>query len=264
MLGVDEIDGVRPRVRPTTSQELEARWDRILRGTVRDGVVDYAALSARRDALARFVGAIATFGPRTAPSAFSGPGASDARFAYYVNAYNALVIFTVIERSVQTSVRDVRGRLEPASGLGFFWALRFEVDAERMSLHSLENDILRRDFPDARLHAALNCASRSCPRMVDRAYHGDAMDEELAAAALAFTAEPHVVIDETRREVRLSSIYEWYAEDFEADARRQGGDPNVLTWIAQHTSMAGAIERARHGGWPVRHVPYDWSLNGHW
>ena len=264
LLGVEDIEGEAPRSTPTSAEELEERWDRILSGTVRDGVVDYAVLSERRDALARYVGAVATFGPRTTPDAFAGPGASSVRLAYYVNAYNAFVIFAVLERDVRTSVRDVRGWVEPADGLGFFWALRFELDGERTNLHSLETDVLRGEFSDARVHAALNCASRSCPNMVAHAYHARRLDEEFAEATLRFTGAPHVVVDDARREVRLSSIYEWYAEDFAQDARRQGAEPSALSWIALYAEDPSRIARARRQGWPVRYVAYDWSLNGHW
>lgn len=262
VLGVRMLHGQVPETAPRTAVDLEARWDEVLCcGVVRNGRVDYGRLANRRAQLARFVGALAAFGPRSVPGAFRD---RDSRLAYYINAYNALVIFAVLERDVRTSVHDVRGWLEPVAGMGFFWAQRFEVDGQQTNLHALENDVLRARFSDARIHAAINCASTSCPPLAAHAYHGSSLDTELDRAAERFTSPPYVVVDDRRREVVLNAIYEWYDDDFVTQASSLGMERSVLAWIAHHSTARDAIDRARRCEYAVRHAAYDWSLNGHW
>lgn len=198
------MHGERPRTPLRTAADVEVLWDEILRDAVHDGVLDYSLLARRRNALTAVLGALAELGPETTPSAFPD---RNAQLAYYINAYNILVVYAVVEERVRRSVHDVRGLLSPIPGMGFFWALRFDVDGRRAHLHGLENDILRVRFDDARPHAAINCASASCPRLADHAYHGATLDAELARAAQRFASDaPHLRVDDARREVVLSSI----------------------------------------------------------
>ncbi len=262
LLGVHDVDGRPPPRAPSSARELEARWDAVLEGgVVADGVVDYARLRIRRDELASLVGALGVYGPRSAPAAYR---ARDARLAYYVNAYNALVVFAVLEHEVRGSVHDVRGWIAPIDGLGFFWGQRFTLDGSSTHLFALEHDVLRDRFADARIHAAINCASASCPALAPRAYHGASLDAELDRAAAGLASPPHVIVDHARREVALSAIYDWYADDFRAHARELGLEPSVLAWIGRYAPARADLDRARRGGYAVRYLAYDWRLAGHW
>lgn len=247
-----------PGARPKSASALEAEWDALLAGTVRDGVVDYAQLAERKDRLDRFIGTLSVFGPRTASRHFE---REESAFAYYINAYNALVIFAVLERDVEHSVHEVRGAWEPIAGMGFFWAQRFLLDGETLSLHRLEHGLLRARFSDARLHAAINCASVSCPPLSPSAYRGATLSADLTAAARRFTAPPHVRVDHGTRTIHLSAIYRWYAEDFEADAKRLGHAADTLAWIAHYADNAEPIVLAQRRGYKRIYQPYDWRLN---
>lgn len=212
--------------------------------------VDYDGLAADDHSLRRFTALIAQVGPRTAPERFPTPADE---LAYFLNAYNALVLLGVIEHWPIDTVHDVRGVLEPRAGFGFFYGLRFELDGRRTNLYNLENQVIR-PLGDARIHAALNCASRSCPALAGTPYRGATLEQQLDAATRPFAGtEPHVEVDEQARVVRLSRIYDWYESDF--------GD--VLSWIEGFADpeAAAAVARARAEGWPIDHIPYDWSLN---
>jgi len=262
-LGVHFITAPTPSALPGSASDLEEEWDAILEGAVDGAEVDYAMLASRRPALDRLVHAYAEFGPDTHPEAFTSDG--DA-LAYYVNAYNVLVVYAVLDRDVQQGVHDVHGLIEPVEGMGFFWALRFRLDGAWVSLHGLENDILRTRWQDARVHAAINCASRSCPALAAEAYRGVAIDAQLDEASARFASEPrHVQVDDGARVIALSSIFTWYASDFIEDARAHGGEPSALGWIALHADARAreAIERARAADYAVQYTDYDWSLNGH-
>src|SRR5262249_33790817 len=128
----------------------------------------------------------------------------DARLAFWINVYNALVIDAVIAFHVRRSVTEGRLGL-----LAFFRRAAYVVGGYRLNCDDIEHGILRgnrgRPFvpgpqfgpadprralvvrpPDARVHFALNCASRSCPAI--RAYDAEQIDRQLDLAARSFVA----------------------------------------------------------------------------
>ena len=59
------------------------------------------------------------------------------------------------------------------------------LDGGGINLYALEHRILRREFPDARIHAAINCASGSCPTLQPRAFRPESLDAQLDATPVA-------------------------------------------------------------------------------
>ncbi|MEL6183782.1 MAG: DUF547 domain-containing protein [Myxococcota bacterium] len=231
-------------------------WRQTLATAVHPGGVDYATLREQRDPLLRFVKAMSTHGPKTAPDAFP---TEPERLAYYLNAYNALVLYSVVVHQPPSSIRDVHGLFEPAPGFGFFYAQGFELDGERVNLYDLENSTIR-SLGDARIHAAINCASASCPPLRSDPFHAARLDAELDAAARDWLSNGALRIAPDALE--LSAIFDWYAEDFETHARALGGE-DTMDWIDHHLSGEAQLSfrAARSAGRPVRFLPYDWSLN---
>jgi hypothetical protein len=245
---------------PLSAGSADAAYARILAAHVRGGGVDYDGLRAELYTLERIVATWARVGPRTAPARYK---TSAARLAYYLNAYNAFVLYGVLRHTGIRSVRDVHGPFEPAAGMGFFWAQWFELDGRTVSLHELENGVIRARFKDARVHAALNCASASCPALSSIPFRAGRVNAQLDERAAVLASEPpHVVVDHGSRELRLSQIYTWYEDDFVRDARRAGGH-DIVDWMVAHSSevMRPTLERARRERYTLRFVPYDWRLN---
>lgn len=237
-----------------------AWWDGALQRWVRDGGVDYLAVLAEEEALRRFIATFDAAGPRSTPDRFS---TEPERLAYYLNAYNALVLLGVVDNWPIDTVQDVGGWLEPRPGFGFFYGLRFPLDGRLINLYELENEVIRA-FADARIHAAINCASESCPSLAARAFEPPTLDSQLDVVTRAFcSSAPHVVIDEKLEEIQLSAIFEWYRGDFEEHARRLGRPATVIDFIAAFArpEVASALEQARSAEFDVVFRPYDWSLN---
>ena len=87
-----------------------------------------------------------------------------------------------------------------------------------INLYDLENKIIR-GYGDARIHAALNCASKGCPMLSNRAYIPQRLDKLLGGAMTAMVNNPlHLQIDTEAKEVRASEIFKWYLQDFDATA----------------------------------------------
>ena len=237
------------------------RYGALLERYVVDGKVDYQGLHAEKEVLRRFTATLAEVGPESAPERF--PTEAD-RLAYYINAYNALVLLAVVEHWPISSVQDVRGWIEPKAGFGFFYGLRFDLDGERVHLYGLEHQVIRGRFGDARIHAAINCASGGCPTLESEPFYGAELYVRLDAATRRFcSGPPHVQVDDGAKEILLSEIFDWFHGDFEDHISAQGEGAEVLDFIMHFAEpeVAKRLREAREAGYAVRNIPYDWSLN---
>ncbi len=229
-------------------------WSRVVQKFVdQRGHVDYDALLADRADFDRYLAEVSRVSPRSAPGAF--PSRAHA-LAYYLNAYNALVFRGVLDRGPER-VSVWRGGL--VSGYDFFVKRKWLVGGERMSLKALEDDIVRSEFADPRVHAALNCASRGCPRLPRVAFTGEELERQLDEAMLFFVGEErNCRIDPASRTVYLSKIFDWFAKDFLDFERRSGASrPSVTRYLNRYRAAGAAIP----DGFTVRFVEYDKGIN---
>ncbi len=235
-------------------------WNASLGRWVQPGGVDYDAVRGDELELRRFVATLGTIGPRVTPERFT---TDVERLSYYVNAYNALVLLGVVDNWPIDTVHDVHGWLDPRAGFGFFYGLRFPLDGAEINLYDLENERIR-GFVDARIHAAINCASKSCPALMPFAFEPAQLDAQLDAVTRAFCSSPvHVRVDDEAGEIQLSAIFDWYKPDFEEHARRLGRPATIEDFILAFATPAVAadLDRARAAEFDVVFLPYDWGLN---
>jgi len=235
-------------------------WNDALGRWVRGASVDYDAVLLEESGLRRFVATLGQLGPHSTPERFS---TEPERLAYYINAYNALTLFGVVDNWPIDSVQDVHGWLDPRAGFGFFYGLRFPLDGRATNLYDLENEVIR-GFVDARIHAAINCASRSCPALRPFAFEPVRLDDQLDLVTRDFCSNPlHVRVDEEAQEIQLSAIFEWYQPDFEEHARRLGRPATIIDFILGFATpdVAIVVAEARNADFKVVFQPYDWSLN---
>lgn len=247
------------RVEPPPAAEYDlADYREALALAVTSTGVRYTALKQNPAPLARFLGALARVGPKSTPRRFA---TAPEQLAYALNAYNALVLHGVLAHGIQGSVHQVHGPIEPVPGFGFFYSTRFVLDGEDVHLHGLEGD-LRAHNVDARIHAVLNCASRSCPPLGPVPFEAATLDAQLEAATRAWVSDPkHVRVDEDA--IVLNPIFDWYADDFRAHTEKLHVEPTVTAWIAYHLPepAAEALRDAAAKGLPLQYFEYDWSLN---
>jgi len=218
----------------------------------KDSPEDVAALEV-------FVSALSGSSPQSDPRFFESDG--DA-LAYWLNLYNALVLREVLRRWPIRSVRDVRASFLDLRKNDFFDELEFRVGGRMMSLDQIEHEVIRKQFLDARIHFALVCGARSCPRLQPIAFSSEGLEKRLETATTEFIASPdHVTIDHELRGVRLSKLFDWYRADFERHAKRRGREADVLEFVRLHAEpgLARDLERAR--GYRLRFHEYDWAVN---
>lgn len=200
------------------------------------GRVDYRALRAEREELERYLLALAQTSPHKDPEAF--PRRED-QLAYWINAYNAAVLYGVTERP---GLRSVNDRVK-----NFFYFTRYQLGDEQLSLYKLENDVIRSELPDARVRFALNWAADGCAKLPAEAFTPEKLDAQLDRQAAEFCANPRRVRFE-KNHVEVSQIFEWYEDDF----KDEGG---VIAFCRKY----GREELPEDG--EVSYIPFDWDLN---
>jgi hypothetical protein len=217
-----------------------AAWARVLSGHVDgEGRIDFAGIVRDPADLEAFVAYVATVSPSLKPAAFPTRGSA---IAWYINAYNALAMYDVIQSGIPSDLEAVRVRV--------FSETRLLVGGRRISLDDLENDFIR-PLGEARVHFALNSMTRGGPRLPREPFKTEDLGRQLDAAAQEFLTEKrNVDLDAEKRIAWVSMTLNWYEADFLKNA----------------SSLAAYINRYRitapiPAGWQIRFIPYDWRLN---
>lgn len=189
------------------------------------------------------------------------------RIAFWINLYNVLAIHGVLTLGIRASVMEIPS---------FFGVVAYRVGNLVLTLDEIENGVLRRNAPhpatgsrlfddddprlalcpskvDPRIHAALVCASTSCPPVAF--YEASKLDAQLELATLNYVASD-VEVDDVNRTVRIPIIFRYYQIDF-------GRIEGVRLFLVEHARDAqrDALEAAFQAGYALDYHRYDWSLN---
>lgn len=233
----------------------DREWATVLREHVRYGLVDYETLRQHPEPLMCYCALIAVCGPTSRPDEF--PGKSHAT-AYYVNAYNALVLRAVLTRpSDVPTVYDLSmPRLETE--------YQFALDGKVTTLAELERVMLKASEGDVRTLLATSRAAMGTPRLANDPLRPETLDRQLAtAAADALDLAEILRIDHSTRSILVwQLIFERQADFIEywkAERRvRTTYLWNVLSELAspqKHRLLQGAV------GYSFRPIAFDRSLN---
>jgi hypothetical protein len=221
-----------------------ALWQQVLTQHVSDtGRVNYRAIHDDIGALEKYVQQLAAVSPDSHPALFP---SREAKFAYWLNAYNAIVVWAFAKEypDGRTRLRNVLGQAN------FFFRRKFTVGGVARSLDDIETNSVRKAFGDPRIHFYLVCASESCPWLSRTAVTAQNLDRELEERTRLFLSQPrNVTADVAGRSLRLSKIFDWYEKDF-------GGRAALLRFLA---ARRPEIDPTRP--WRISYPPYDWSLN---
>ncbi|MEW6364749.1 MAG: DUF547 domain-containing protein [Acidobacteriota bacterium] len=176
------------------------------------------------------------------------------KLAFWINAYNASTLQLMLDHYPVHSIQSI-GMLPGAAFQTSFIELP-ALRSEMMSLNDIEHEILRKTFREPRIHFAIVCASRGCPRLRLEAYRAADLDRQLDDAARSFIRDiGRNRLDQTTRTLYLSSIFKRSREDFEAAAG------TIPAFVARYADPA--VASAVHAGnINIEFLDYDWSLNG--
>lgn len=216
-------------------------------GLVSDAGVDYAGLAARKAKLDAYVAELATADVASM---------SDAqKLAFYIDAYDALTLKTMLENGPPASIRDLDG--------GKVWdTRRFQVGGESLTLNQIENDKVRK-LGDGRIHAAVNCASKGCPPLPPAPILATTLGAQLDEGARRWARTNAFKLEGST--IKLNMIFEWYAGDFTKEnkgdiAGVDGNAENALWFLSRYVDDA-TKQKLTSGALTAAWLDYDWSLN---
>ncbi len=221
------------------STEYEpTRFGTLLRANVSGGRVNYAGF-AKSSEFATHLESLKTADP--------GSMSTNEALAFWINAYNALVI---------KNVNDHPGMKKPTNVSGFFDRTKFKIAGESLTLNDIENKVIRPKFNEPLIHFGLVCAARSCPPLIPQLYTSSNVRSLLAKNASDYLGnEAQNSFDPATGTLKVSKIFEWYIADF------GGNNEGIIAFVKKHApdSMSGEIAKAESVN--VTFKEYDWTLN---
>lgn len=215
------------------------QWDKLLQTHVnQDGWVDYKGFIKDSVALNTYLDLLKKNHP-------SDSWSREEQLAYWINAYNAFTIQLVIRYYPVPSIKDIKRGIPFVSTV---WDIKFiKIENQIYDLNNIEHSILRPKFKEPRIHFAVNCASKSCPKLLNRAFTAQNLNAQLDQVAKSFINDP------TRNKIQkekaeLSSIFSWFKGDFTREL--------TLVQFLNKYSSTKIDDNAK-----ISHLDYDWSLN---
>lgn len=235
-----------------------ALWTAVLQRSVSNtGVVDYEVLRIDTDFL-RLVDIVSKQSPISHPERFP---TSESKLSFWINVYNLMTIWAVLSDNISTSVQDsqVSSWLRINAGQDFFVANRVLIGGEWMNLYDLEHKIIR-TFGDGRIHAAINCASNSCPVLENQAFNANELDTRLGVSMRRMVnSTTHLTVDTETQIVWASQIFKWYLSDFDARSKK-----DLFEYWLQFAAepLLSLLNEAASKRYSIKWKTYDWGLNG--
>lgn len=233
-----------------TFDQEHAAWTRLLGKHVRGGVVDYTGWKrAGEGDLDAYLGSL-----QSVCRGHYDTWTRAQKLAFWINGYNAYTVRLVLRHHPLRSIRDV-GQ-EPGALFGEGFIPMEKLRGRTLSLNDIEHEILRKELREPRIHFAIVCASKGCPALRPEAYRAGTLDRQLDDAARGFLRdETRNRFDGAARTLRLSSIFDWFRDDF------AGAAGSVQAFVARYADEPTA-RAIGAGGVRVEFLDYDWSLNG--
>ena len=245
-------------------EALHVPFDALLELHVRDGLVYYRALQGDRGRLNQYIAAL------DAPAVVSGyPKWSDnQKKAFWLNAYNALVLQTVVRHyPIQggakgypsNSVRQIPGAFEKTP---------HEIAGKQLTLDQIENTVLA-EFNDPRVYIALGRGAVGSGRLRSEAFSGKAVDKQLDQVKAQFAVTPRwVKIEPLNGRVSISPILSWRAPAFIAEyaddsfdlPKREPIERAVIGFLRPHLLVAEE-EFIKKNTFQLAYEQFDWRLN---
>ncbi|MGY0426331.1 MAG: DUF547 domain-containing protein [Polaribacter sp.] len=202
----------------------------------KDGVVDYKAFKENQGKLDSFISYLEKTSPDKSWSA-------NKKKAFWINVYNAYTLKIILQEYPIKSITNIKKKGKTA------WKIPFvKVGGKTYTLDHIEHKILRKTLFDPRIHVGVNCASKSCPKLLNIAFTEKNIDTELDRLMKDFVNDS-LRNKITEKKVEISSIFKWFKEDF----TKKG---SVIDFLNKYSSTK-INSKAK-----ISYLKYDWSLNG--
>jgi hypothetical protein len=216
-----------------STQEIDhSTWNILLQKHVDgDGFVDYKGFRNDRIQLTNYLKYLSDNVP-------NGNWTVQEQLAYYINLYNALTVELILENYPVESIKDIRSP----------WGRSIiKLGEESYSLGDIEHNILRK-MNEPRIHFAINCASYSCPNLLNEAFIASKIEAQLEFVTKSFINGNKNDISSTN--VNLSKIFKWYKKDFILNGKK-----DLIGYINQYRNTKIASDAI------IDYLDYNWNLN---
>ena len=215
----------------TKLQSLTQEWSEILSTSVSTGgKVNYRSLSTKKQTLQNL---LKSFGEVDIKKITD----RNDQLAYWINLYNLATVVKILEHYPIKSIMDVNQ--------GKVWDVKWvPVKNQKLSLNQIEHEIIRPEFKEPKIHFAVNCGAKSCPKLSNQAFFGETLQprlKELTTEFLTLKSQNQI----SPKQLKISKIFEWFAEDFSP----------LIPFLNQHQSIK--IEKNAK----ISYLEYDWTLN---
>lgn len=160
------------------------------------------------------------------------------KLAYYINLYNIYTIKVVVDNYPTKSIKDINNAWDKK------W---IPNNKTTISLGDVEHKILRK-MDEPRIHFAINCASYSCPNLINDAYLPETLDKQLETVTKTF------INDKTKNtitanEIKISEIFNWFGSDFKIKKA------SIIDFLNKYSTIK--IDKKAK----TTFADYNWALN---
>ncbi len=235
--------------------------DQLLDLYVRDGLVYYRALKAERAKLDGYTAWLAGASVDALPR--------EERLAFWLNAYNAIVLQTVVDhypivrRSKEYpdhSIRQIPGAFE---------RLQHRVAHRALTLDDIETKVLP-EFKDPRVYLALGRGALGSGRLRSEAFVPALLEKQLAEVSTECVSQHQCIeVDRTDNQVSASAVFSWRSQDFVSTyagdapapfAERSPVERAVIAFVEPNL-LTIEKEFLEKNQFQMAFKPFDWTLN---
>ena len=206
------------------------------------GMVDYKGFAKDKAELKSYLDLLSKNAPADSWS-------KDDQLAYWINAYNAFTVQLILDHYPVKSIKDIGAKIK-IPFVNTPWDVKFiKIGGETYDLNNLEHGIIRKKFDEPRIHFALVCAAKSCPRLRNEAFEGSRLDAQLEDQGVDFLNNP-AKNSITAKQASLSKILDWYGSDFK---KMKGMSVKDVVNKFSKTKITDDTK--------ISYQTYDWALN---
>lgn len=215
--------------KPTLSHD---KWNQLTGKFISSsGKVNYAGIKSNKKLLDDYIHVLENNPPQSS-------WGNKKIIAYWINAYNAFTIKLIADNYPVGSITDLDG--------GNPWKKkRIKIGNSTYSLDQIEKEILIKQYKEPRVHFAVNCAAKSCPPIINKAWTASNLEANLEKSTRNFINNTAFNDVSSAKNIKLSKIFDWYASDF--------GD--VISFINKYAAKP-VKSNAK-----ISYNEYDWALN---
>jgi len=194
------------------------------------GIVNYKGLLENKKLLDAYIGSLNNTTP-------TDTWTKQDKLAYWMNAYNAMTLDLILRNYPINSIKDLK---KP-------WDQRlWKLGEKWYTLNEIEHQILRK-MDEPRIHFGINCASFSCPPLLNEAFNAASVSMQLEKAAIQFINDPKRNTI-SKMNVEVSQIFSWFSKDF----KKEG---TLFEFLNQYAAVQIDPKAKK------KYKKYNWSLN---